>query len=1818
MARGKGNPSRLGARMGSRKGAGSAKAEDVVTGGRGLGGGTPEKGTGGAGGVSEERIQSQVRLGKVFSLGELLEQQPLQDATALERVGRQKVCDLRRADPAGVAPGVTVLRHGRRGAERLRTPGRPASLGRPEELVQRIRGLKPSEVENAQGFIDGWNRFKLRFPRGFPEDKLWVNFVANHPERAKLLGVTVNPRQHWPFVQLRCPSPCPLCHRPERDEQRIREAVERAEAEEREERARKQLSARQQQEERALREAEELRRRDELTAVHGRRFEQREEALETKKEFRKKEEKRLAEVQEQFAKDVERNPRLAELLEATQRFVARWGPYVDGHSGVPEAKLWLAYVANDPRGASGFGAKVSLAEHLPQVVNGCLTACRLCDQVQSLETRQQVWNQTQQLVEQAARAKELRERAVAAEAARVQAESAKKKRERKAEAKARRIAEQGTGSKEKEGEEARPAWLEEELRGYCEWHSVHGWLLALLDTRLADQGRESTEESGVGQEGRVEAGKEVQPVVRGEQAVGWWEDPFGEMATCAGADGKLRFSGKKGEGLTIKQFELMVKGSLLSRFKKLQKDVGEPITGPEFLGNYCIFLGEFLDNPAKLAHEREYEAHCRETDPVAALLKSLKRHFKDHKEGRAHEWVAFRREPGEELPSLLFRLQGLALDLEKPLEDKELVGKFVASLDRRFAEQTNTQAMSSTVETGGAYTLDEAYEAALMVAAGNACMKIARELVPRSSEVPRACWGGRASGAHSALQLEEPVYAAAVAAPVAQQGGSGACHNRGETGHYRNACPHPPQNSAGRGGGRAGRGGGGRGRGRGPCWVCGDHDHQAAQCAKHAAPAPQPQHAAVAVRAPPACGDGRGVLVSGAKLRAFQEWRASSQAALATRADEGEEEDFEWDEQEYALGAVALPVSEGTPNNMAAAGTRAGAEKAKATRAAKRGPREAGRQEAQVNKGAVGKVGTEQIARPMGDGTEEALRARRDKGAAKERAAKLPDHGRYVVPQGLHRLPAGFAVRDAQVPQAAGTTRVRAAGNARASSPDVVPKPTHPSSFETVQAPYHLPGKTAPAPFQNQGRGQSQTLQGLVAPGAGVLPQPVLTGGVHLDVGTFLELAQRADMSMADVVALTRGQKAGVAPPQAQVTAGSGNGRSLSPAALRAQEARERSAGAAQQSEGQTPGGAGAKEISGPMAQWVAILEDSVRRAPEPAGVAVGAPSGSMEGADDEGYADAVVWADVPVEEAPESSAMGEGRGRARQRGQSDKAMAEARQEEELRAHAEERSIKDRVSRQDAALARKLVTGEAMAKGIDPSAAVEAQAALGGERGEAEKGKEKEGDRGSRASLEEALGWEKRVAGGAKKGSTPLAPVTFQPHRATGHSKELEADAYAHAAIMACFADGRPLVEAGRRSQVEGVPDWVDNSKGAVRVAAPQGLVTPQRVLLDGGSYYTMVGARLKEQLGLGDADMDAGGQKVHTATGKVESLQGGLTKEPVPIILNANTPEELTICEKVAFTGSTGYDLLIGIRAAYPSGLLVDRWAETAVYRADWQRQGVVVGKLPMKLHQELGAAWTTDAGGAGPGSEEDTGDGPSSPTGGKEGGGTLRQERMRRWRGKRWPRGPVLDVAAEAERAVWQAVGEKRKKPGDPKQVPLPQLEGCRPINWNVAAPLPADRPLRILELFAGAGAATQAVARLGYSVGEVIACERRGAARQAHSRALQRLAKEFPNQVSQRAGAQLHHRLPQDVQLVTAAHPGAHRPGGRGLAMPARQVAGVVWTTPSQDCSSSSCESWVYCKGCTGNGDEASGTWLNTWQRGSTAGQRCGITTQLCGGC
>jgi hypothetical protein len=146
---------------------------------------------------------------------------------------------------------------------------------------------------------------------------------------------------------------------------------------------------------------------------------------------------------------------------------------------------------------------------------------------------------------------------------------------------------------------------------------------------------------------------------------------------------------------------------------------------------------------------------------------------------------------------------------------------------------------------------------------------------------------------------------------------------------------------------------------------------------------------------------------------------------------------------------------------------------------------------------------------------------------------------------------------------------------------------------------------------------------------------------------------------------------------------------------------------------------------------------------------------------------------------------------------------------------------------------------------------------------------------------------------------------------------------------------------------------------------------------------------------------------------------------------------------------------------------------------------------------------------------------------------------DRVQRRQRIRWPRGPQLKVAEDAARAVAAAVQVRRPRAEQPPRVQLPQLIGCGRLDQRLVPPLPPDRPLRVLELFSGVGSATQALVRLGYQVGEVVACEARGAARQLHGHAMGELQREFPTTVGPKAGAQLHHRLPQDIRLVSQAH-------------------------------------------------------------------------------
>jgi hypothetical protein len=59
------------------------------------------------------------------------------------------------------------------------------------------------------------------------------------------------------------------------------------------------------------------------------------------------------------------------------------------------------------------------------------------------------------------------------------------------------------------------------------------------------------------------------------------------------------------------------------------------------------------------------------------------------------------------------------------------------------------------------------------------------------------------------------------------------------------------------------------------------------------------------------------------------------------------------------------------------------------------------------------------------------------------------------------------------------------------------------------------------------------------------------------------------------------------------------------------------------------------------------------------------------------------------------------------------------------------------------------------------------------------------------------------------------------------------------------------------------------------------------------------------------------------------------------------------------------------------------------------------------------------------------------------------------------RWPRGPRVDIAREADAAVAQVIPERQQKVARPRWVPLPQLAGLRPLDQQLVPALTRSRP-------------------------------------------------------------------------------------------------------------------------------------------------------------
>ena len=600
------------------------------------------------------------------------------------------------------------------------------------------------------------------------------------------------------------------------------------------------------------------------------------------------------------------------------------------------------------------------------------------------------------------------------------------------------------------------------------------------------------------------------------------------------------------------------------------------------------------------------------------------------------------------------------------------------------------------------------------------------------------------------------------------------------------------------------------------------------------------------------------------EVEEFRAWKAASLAAAALSLDE--ESGSDWEGDGFEFGAVALPEGgemgwrNTTLYELGAVATRPRAEGAPLAQVGPRtkGPTKrkskAGNRPRQVVGPAVAQpVGTAALEQKMSLEATQRLRTRRDRAALKERMAKLPDQGREVAAQGLHKLPQGFQVRTSK-PQKSAELLVG-----------------HEACADRLPA--------------ISGRQPSVGVERQPFPAGGSSQGHVLGGQVSVNVRAFLELAERAGLSLSQVVAMTRGSSTEMQPLPEEV-----DPRVVVERAVQAAGVSQR--GAVVQRErrvGVEAEGGGAAASAGQ-----AKLAGRTQEAPTMEAPASPARSAVLN-----------------VSTDPESSWM---------------PAARARQQ---KAAAEESA--DEAA--DEQLALKLLEEDAAATGMDPAAALKAQAT---------EGKEALPDRG----------WEK--VSKRSKGKQKMPEYLTDEERALGAGAWRPA--WGETQALAAFAEARPKVTPGDRSKYEGTPDWVDNTAGAVRVMTVSGLKAPHRVLIDGGSLYSMVGSKLAAQLGL-PVDRTGDDCWVQTALGRIEQLGHGFTRSPVPIVLNKGTPAELTLYERLAVTNSTGYDLLIGMRAAYPVGLSVDRWEERATYRVDWQTGGEHVGNLPMKLKQVGGA---------------------------------------------------------------------------------------------------------------------------------------------------------------------------------------------------------------------------------------------------------------------
>ncbi len=76
------------------------------------------------------------------------------------------------------------------------------------------------------------------------------------------------------------------------------------------------------------------------------------------------------------------------------------------------------------------------------------------------------------------------------------------------------------------------------------------------------------------------------------------------------------------------------------------------------------------------------------------------------------------------------------------------------------------------------------------------------------------------------------------------------------------------------------------------------------------------------------------------------------------------------------------------------------------------------------------------------------------------------------------------------------------------------------------------------------------------------------------------------------------------------------------------------------------------------------------------------------------------------------------------------------------------------------------------------------------------------------------------------------------------------------------------------------------------------------------------------------------------------------MSSDLIALNFNEGIDQELCLQVKCLITNATSYNVLIGQKAMFPLGFIIDNWFEHAYYRVDWEIDGHHLGYIPLDLH--------------------------------------------------------------------------------------------------------------------------------------------------------------------------------------------------------------------------------------------------------------------------